>query len=446
MATAYIHRTTGTAFTSNQKFTASAWIKGVIPPAADRFIFNIGEASGSANSVFFYIANTGDLILYGYNPTLQLITDMRLRDPSAWYHIVLAVDTTQGTPADRNKVYINGVQITSFSSETNFGSSDTLGALASGKIQYIGSDTGGGSSWDGAMSHVQYVDGLQLAPTEFGEVDSTSGIWKIKTSCYATPGNNGYCLKMEDSSNLDLDSSSNAHTFTTVDEISATKDSPSDNFCVWSKNNPQAASLASFLYGATMIITNADSTERSTYGSLANSTGKYYMEALCAAVGGVSYIGVLGTQQQLAADTNFKTQSLGYAYRSSDGEKINNNTGAAYGSTYTTGDYMGMAFDITNGTIWFSKNGVWQNSATIGEIAAGTTTNAAFSGMTIGANQFYAPTVCGHTSQRWKANFGNGVFASTAVTSPGTNASGIGIFEYDVPTGFTAWSTKGFNV
>ena len=109
MASAYIHRTTGTAFTSNQKFTASAWIKGVIPPVADRFIFNIGEASGSANSVFFYIASTGDLVLYGYNPTLQLVTDRRLRDPSAWYHIVLAVDTTQGTPADRNKVYISNI-------------------------------------------------------------------------------------------------------------------------------------------------------------------------------------------------------------------------------------------------------------------------------------------------------------------------------------------------
>ena len=127
------------------------------------------------------------------------------------------------------------------------------------------------------------------------------------------------------------------------------------------------------------------------------------------------------------------------------GEKRNNSTGTSYGDTYTDGDIIGIAYDATNGTIWFSKNGTWQNSATIGEIAAGTTTNAAFSGITTGASKFYAPALSGYTSAKWKANFGNGYFGTTAISSEGTNASGIGKFEYDVPTGFTAWSTKGFN-
>ena len=152
----------------------------------------------------------------------------------------------------------------------------------------------------------------------------------------------------------------------------------------------------------------------------------------------------IATEQQSPTNSQFSDLSLGYAYHYS-GDKRNNASSVAYGNSYTDGDIIGIAYDATNGTLWFSKNGVWQNSATIGEIAAGTTTNAAYSGIPTGASKFYGPALTGYTSAKWKANFGNGYFGTTAITSAGTNASGIGSFEYDVPTGFTAWSTKGFN-
>ena len=103
-----------------------------------------------------------------------------------------------------------------------------------------------------------------------------------------------------------------------------------------------------------------------------------------------------------------------------------------------------VAFDATNGTIWVGKNGSWFNSATQSEIENGTTSNSMYS--SIPMTETFFPATCGETNHVAKYNFGNGFFGTTAVSSAGTNASGNGIFEYDVPTGFTALSTKGLNL
>ena len=95
-----------------------------------------------------------------------------------------------------------------------------------GYRQHIGYAPSEGTYSSLLLSHYQYIDGTALAPTEFGETDATSGIWKLKTACYGTPGTNGFCLKMEDRTNLDLDSSSNALTMTTSGTGTATYDNP----------------------------------------------------------------------------------------------------------------------------------------------------------------------------------------------------------------------------
>ena len=140
----------------------------------------------------------------------------------------------------------------------------------------------------------------------------------------------------------------------------------------------------------------------------------------------------------------FTSESRAYGYRGKEGNKINNgiSAGTSYGNSYTTNDIVGIAMDLDNHKLYFSKNGTWQNS---GDPTSGATgTGSAFdlaSGYTYlpGFSQYYG-------NEHFSVNFGNGYFETTAVSSAGTNASGIGIFEHDVPTGYTALSTKGLNL
>ena len=156
-------------------------------------------------------------------------TNAVFRDPTAWMHIVIKLDMTE-TGTDRVKLYINGVLETSYSVQTAMTGTEFYTGKT-GYRQHIGYAPSEGTYSSLLLSHYQYIDGTALAPTEFGETDATSGIWKLKTACYGTPGTNGFCLKMEDRTNLDLDSSSNALTMTTSGTGTATYDNPSNNFC-----------------------------------------------------------------------------------------------------------------------------------------------------------------------------------------------------------------------
>ena len=439
MASTSINRTPASAG-DMKKWTWSAWVKrGTL--GVTQTIYSAYHSSNYNGYIRFNSSDTLEMYDYETVQRYLLTTTRKFRDTGAWYHIVINQDVENVTEGERLKMWINGVRETVFTNE-DYPATTVTSRINNATPTSIGAFNSS-QYFTGEMSHVQFVNAESLAPTEFGEFDSTSGIWKIKTDAYATPGTNGYFLKMEDRTNLDLDSSSNAYTWTTSGTLTATYDNPSDNFCIWSRLNPQAYPWY-MSNGNTTAQTAVDSTWRSVFGTLANSTGKYYFESECDVDGGAASVGILATEQQSPTNSQFSDLSLGYAYHYS-GDKRNDGNSTSYGDSYTDGDIIGIAYDATNGTLWFSKNGTWQNSATIGEIAAGTTTNAAFSGMTTGASKFYGPALTGYTSAIWKTNFGNGYFGTTAISSEGTNASGIGSFEYDVPTGFTAWSTKGFN-
>ena len=233
MATTYITRTTGTS-TNVDKCTFSGWIKRSYGTSTADEVF-MGEYTDASNRGKLIFA--GDMLHYfqktGGSTTTDVKTTRVLRDQGAWYHIVVAFDSTQVTDTDRIKFYINGVQETLFTNTSYPSSGQNIRINESSAPIFIGQAGASASYFSGEMSNVQFVDGLQLAPTEFGEVDSTSGIWKIKTTAYATPGTNGFFLTMEDRTNLDLDSSSNAHTFTTTVTLTATYDNPSNNFATF---------------------------------------------------------------------------------------------------------------------------------------------------------------------------------------------------------------------
>jgi hypothetical protein len=186
--------------------------------------------------------------------------------------------------------------------------------------------------------------------------------------------------------------------------------------------------------------------------TLGASNGKYYWEIQYAGRSGgsipYSLIGISSTQATATSDYLGRFANDWAYYVTNSSKIMNGGTETSYGTTYGDNDIIGVAIDLDNNKLYFSKNGTWQNSGdpTSGATGTGALSITDPSSTPLGA---YFPAISfydGGVSATYKANFGNGYFGTTAVSSAGTNASGNGIFEYDVPTGYTALSTKGLNL
>src|SRR6056300_808312 len=243
MASTYLSRSNGTP-TSQQIFTFSAWVKrsGLNPSGNNMQFFSIYNDTSNRMDFRF---QTGDTIDFYHTSSLGRLTTNRLfRDTNAWYHIVLRVDTTQSTSSDRYRLYINGVQETSFSTETQPSQNANLGTNFS--TFSIGDDSYGSSDYDGSMAHIHYTDGQSYAPTTFGETDATTGIWKPKTAPSVTYGTNGFFLKFENSGAFGTDSSGNANNFTVNGTMTQTIDTPSNVFATINPLNSSETSSTNF--------------------------------------------------------------------------------------------------------------------------------------------------------------------------------------------------------
>src|SRR6056300_55080 len=437
MASTYLSRSNGTP-TSQQIFTFSAWVKrsGLNPSGNNMQFFSIYNDTSNRMDFRF---QTGDTIDFYHTSSLGRLTTNRLfRDTNAWYHIVLRVDTTQATSSDRYRLYINGVQETSFSTETQPSQNANLGTNFS--TFSIGDDSYGSSDYDGSMAHIHYTDGQSYAPTTFGETDATTGIWKPKTAPSVTYGTNGFFLKFENSGAFGTDSSGNANNFTVNGTMTQTIDTPSN---VFSTLNPliNFQNSGSYSNGNNTATGGGLGTGDSPSSTLAVSSGKYYCEVKFVETDSGQAVGIIDIDKwntYANADEWFYRYSYGYGYEKS-GSKYNNNSGSAYGDSYTNGDILGIALDLDNNYLYFSKNGVWQNSGDPTSGASGT--GSAFNI----ANGNYVFSFYHYYSHVLNTNFGNGYFGTTAVSSAENPDDGIGIFEYDVPTGYRALCTKSIN-
>ena len=315
---------------------------------------------------------------------------------------------------------------------------------------YIGTEwTGSGSNYfDGNMTHIHYTDGQSYAASTFGETDSTSGIWKPKTAPSVTYGSKGFFLKFENSGAMGTDSSGNSNTFTVSGNLTQNVDTASNNFATMNpidvSGNPAPPTFANGNLSVDAVSVPQNATARST---LAVSSGKWYVEAKQVGTASPEFmrIGIIGADSStyVTSNTALPFHTTGYAYKSSNGYKGNNSTESSYGDSYTNGDIIGIAFDADNGTIWFSKNGTWQNSATQSEIEAGTTTNSAFSGISMTRDFMFGSSMGGATSGlKFEWNFGQGYFGTTAVASANADDGGLGIMEYDVPANYRVLCTK----
>ena len=368
-------------------------------------------------------------------------TNRKFRDVNAWYHIVVAIDTTLATAGDRVRLYVNGVEETSFSTETHPAQNSPHMMTDNGTPIYIGSENGG-NYFNGSMSHYHLIDGTQYTASDFGETDATTGEWKIKTSPSVTYGNNGFWILKDGNSVTDASPNTNNLTVS-GGTLTKTEDCPSNVFATLNPLFKQDHAFSNGNLGYTSSASDWDSAP-STLGA---SSGKFYCEMkVTATASGTtrSVIGICDARDgNLVAESEFgltsSTAGDNVGYTTGTVHKNNSDAGGTFAS-YTTNDIIGMYADLDNGKVYFAKNGVLQNS---GVPTSGSTGTGAIS---ITTGQTYLLGVTAYGGGASQSNFGNGYFGTTAVSSAGTNASGNGIFEYDVPTGYTALSTKGLNL
>ena len=361
---------------------------------------------------------------------------------------MVAGDASQ-SGTDKLKVWINGTQQTSFVTDnrSSFATLEYDFGNTSYPIQ-VGRKHDGTFYWDGSMSHIHFVDGTAYQASDFGLTDSTTGEWKINTSPSVTYGNNGFFILKD--GNSGTDQSGEGNNFTVGGgTLTKTEDNPSNVFATMNPLNKSLNTDRSFANGNTYVVLGGTARvpEVSTLGM---TSGKFYAEMKdISGSGGASIMGITGQMHRTSANDYLGSQSYDYAYYSASGAKINNGNEPSYGNSWTDGDIIGVAVDLDNLKIYFSKNGTWQNS---GDPTSGSTgTGAAFtlsspSSTDDGAYFFACSDDNAYAERRMAWNFGNGYFQTTAVSSAGTNASNNGIFEYDVPTGYTALSTKGLNL
>jgi hypothetical protein len=451
MASTYLQRTQVSA-TNRKKMTLSMWFKTSEQGSRD---YQLWETYASpTDRITMYIDSSDQMHWYDPYENVDITTNRKFRDTSGWYHIVWQIDTTESTASNRIKLYVNGVQETSFSTANYYSlNADTASGTAS-YTNYIGKYGGNtNNDFNGSMSHIHFIDGTAYQASDFGSTDSTTGEWKINTSPSVTYGNNGFFI-LKDGNSV-TDQSGNSNNFTVgAGTLTNTEDNPSNVFATM---NPLIPSNGSFSEGNNTITTSSSSW-CTIGGNLGATSGKYYWEVKMNLLSGsttsfytmIGFARLQGNSSDLGSNlTSNLGDNNGVGIYSDNGSLYHPGGTISYTSGFkTSGNIIGVALDLDNNYAYWSINGTWQNS---GDPTSGATGTGGYDLSSFADGSFIVPasSVQNYASANQSENeynFGNGYFGTTAVSSAGTNASGNGIFEYDVPTGFTALSTKGLNL
>ena len=369
--TAYLSRTPASA--GNRKtWTWAGWVKLSKVPSVQASFFNAKTGSGNANTGIDY-SSPGPIrfvIWNGSGTDAYLPATQVFRDFSAWYHLVVAFDTTQATASDRVKMYINGSQITNFST-LQYPSQNYEAAINLTQEHNIGRNAGTGVAYlDSYLADVYFIDGQALDPSRFGKQDA-DGVWQ-PISYTGTYGTNGFHLDFADNSTaaaLGTDVSGNGNDWTpsgitTDDQVS---DTPSVNYATWNAVSIGADSTLSD--GNLKIAYGTSATRSSTTSTVGMKSGKWYWEIEITASSVVNTNAVIGISSSSSASAlpNYPGfNALGWGYDGSAGDKYHNGSGASYGAVYGVGDVIGVAFDADTGDLEFYKNNASQGVAYTG--------------------------------------------------------------------------------
>ena len=426
---AYLSRTQSSGSTT--KFTYSAWMKrGKLSDAQDF----LDVYDDNDNRFGFFWSSEYHIDMYNKisgSVNFQKITTAKYRDPSAWYHAVVAVDTTQGTAANRVKIFINGVQETSLSVANYPAENFDVVSMASGKEIGIGNRMNGNSRYfDGYLAEVVFCDGQVYGPTDFGEFDEDSPtIWKPKDVSGLTFGTNGFYLDFEDSSNLGNDANGGTDlTETNLAAADQATDTPTNNFCTINPLDTHASATLS--EGNTGIATTASGWfgGSGTIGITLGQPAYFEAKAISSArlYFGLSRIGqgVRGTCLNSSAEGS---SDFDYMWRTTTANNV---------------FYGGASQSITIAAI--SANDICACSvASDGEVIFYVNDSVVVTFSTkLVAGYFYFPILAanayGGGTESWQANFGNPAYA---ITSTNTDPDGYGNFEFATKSAY-AINTK----
>jgi len=440
-SSSYLSRTPASA--GNRKtWTYSTW--GKILPGSDNWLFGAGDsASRDYGSMHVPQGNNMTMWMKENNYTkCQVSTSQKLKDPSAFYHLLVAIDTTQATDADRVSLYVNGIKITDFNTET-YPALDFEGEINNTTYEMAvgrnGERTTG--SFHGYLSDAVFIDGLALDHTYFGETDSTTGQWIPKDPSDLTFGTNGFWLDFADSSDLGNDVSGNDNDFTSNNLAAADQmtDSPTNNFCTMNPVNSYS--------GLTLSDGNLTATAGAQVYNKVNGTlwvpyqqgGQWYFEWTC---GGDNDQQVGWTATDFSDLYPGQSGSISYAWARNGGAKYSPGAGgAASGQTYTSGDVLGWLLDFDAGEVKVGKvssgsisyNITWTDLGTYEASGRGawTATDRPYNGsgtFNFGANGFAISSAPGKALST--ANFsaptikdGTAYFQTTLYTGDGSTQS-----------------------
>ena len=431
-ASAYLSRTPASA-SNRTTWTWSGWVKrGALTSL--QMIFSAGTSASSAGLVVlqFSASDTLQFVVDTGTTSYQLNTTQVFRDPSAWYHIVAVLDTTQATSTNRMKLYLNGSQITAFGTATYPAQNDTY-AVNNTQSHNIGRYYFDGTRYfDGYVTEINLIDGQVLTPSSFGSTNSTTGVWQ-PAKYTGTYGTNGFYLPFTDNSalttasnaGLGKDFSGNANYWVTNNisiTAGATYDSMKDvptltsatvaNYATFNPLKMPAPASASYTNG-NLSVSCATANQTPALATIYPSSGKWYWEVTWTS-GSYARIGV---QNTTVASTDFAADVYGWRWESNTGNIYNGGIISTAPASYVAGDILGFCLDLDSGKLYVSKNGTWQNSAVPASGTGAVATN-------IPTATLMSPAVA--------TGSGTAVFAINCGQRP---------FSYSPPSGFVALNT-----
>ena len=441
---AYMHKTPDAG--DRQKATFSCWIKRSLIASAQT-VFWAGSDNSNYQAVVRFLSNDKIVVaeINSGSTTWEIFTDRVFKDISAWYHIVVAMDTTQATAANRVKIYVNGVQETSLNIDGGYPAEDRNTLINTAVPHQIGHDYVA-QYYGGYIAEACFLEGSQNAPTDFGEFDEDSGIWKPIDVSGLTFGTNGFYLDFEDSSALGNDAAgSNNFTVNNLTAVDQSTDTCTNNM-------PTINQLTLHSNGVTvsegsLVATTGDAPWQSTNCTFGLTTGKWYWEFKATESSTNQYL-VLGIQSDnllnSAANGFGYSNNYSYGFKNYNGEFVYNESdgggSGSYGNAVTDGQIIGVALDLVNLEIYFSINGTYQNS---GDPTSGSSGTGSAGDLQSG--QTYFPSlVIARAGGTGTIPIGEYNFGSPPYSESGGNsdADGYGNFATAPPSGYFSINSK----
>jgi hypothetical protein len=435
---AYLSRTFS-APTAGTKWTWSSWVKrsALYATKNEQTLFGT-QGAGAQGAITF--SDSSDFIQFKYSGAFRRSGPVSFRDVSAWYHIVVSIDTTDATESNRAKLYVNGIQQT-WTTSTSITQNDTT-QINQNVVHNIGSNSGASSSEYSNiyLAETYFIDGSALTPSSFGETNETTGVWS--PIAYAgSYGTNGFYLNFSDNTSTTTlgedQAGSNDWTLNNLATSDSMLDTPSNNFAVM---NPLSTTQPfTFLEGNLRVYGSTSIDDAMVQATIGMRTGKWYWETLYTDSSNT------GARAGISADNTYDAAlyyvgetTKSYGINFVDGNKFNNASNSSYGSAFTQNSILMTAYDADNGKLWWGIDGIWYAS---GDPATGT--NAAFT--SIPENDYF-PTISdsslSNDADSFWLNFGqDSTFAGNKPIGIATDSSGVANFQYTPPSGFKALVT-----